>query len=119
MKSLLLIGLLFSLPVFAAEKTISLPVKKMEALKIKQGTAIEIDTYDVSTDTFEVVIVNELGVGPNVVSTEDLVHSIGTGVSIEEFRKNKKDYQGSEFTTKSSLPLLSIEQIAARKNKRK
>lgn len=104
MKSLIILSLLFSFNAFAAA------VVDTSEPPIAKGTDIEVDRYDVETDTFEIVIVKEPGVGPNFAASEDLFKATG----LTEVKK-KKDLVGSVHKLKDSLKLLSEDEAVARK----
>ncbi|XGC80160.1 hypothetical protein ACES2L_12590 [Bdellovibrio bacteriovorus] len=128
MKSILILSLLVSLNAFADEAKV--PAKEAAAVKpaakvdpkviaeleaeppIIKGTDIEIDSYDSATDTFEVVIVKEPGVGPNVASSEDLIKA--TGITIGNGKK-KADFVGTSHLLKEDLKMLAEDEVKARK----
>ncbi len=82
---------------------------------LNKGTQIEIYRYDKSSDAFEVSIVKEPGVGPNVATPEALYKVIQTDVDFATFLKKKSEYVGAEFTLKEKLPLLNAAALAQRK----
>ncbi|KHD90043.1 MAG: hypothetical protein OM95_00545 [Bdellovibrio sp. ArHS] len=90
---------------------------ELEALKIMKGTEIEISHYDDDTDTFEVTIIKEPGVGPNVTTPEELYRATEMNVDFATFSAKKRDYIGSEFPLKEDLILIGPEQIQKRAKK--
>ncbi|UOF01143.1 hypothetical protein [Bdellovibrio reynosensis] len=119
MKALLILTLFFSMSAFAAENEKSVVAEKPKAAVVEaeteppiiKGTDIEVDSYDAPTDTFEVVIVKEPGVGPNIATSDDLFKATG----IDPENKKNKDLVGSTFKLKEELKLLTEEEAAARK----
>jgi|GEM_PF-1786655 len=92
---------------------------EMEALKIDKGANIEISYYDPESDTFELVITTEPGVGPNIATPEELHRATGMNVDFATFSSKKKDYVGSEFQLKEDLVLISEEQVDQRAKERR
>lgn len=96
-----ILGLIFVFSVQAKN------IKQLEAegLVIREGTVLEVQSFDSKSKTFELMIVKEPGVGPNVATAKNLVNS--TGVTFDKL----KDQIGSEITLKKKLILLSNEEI--------
>ncbi|KYG67605.1 hypothetical protein AZI85_17140 [Bdellovibrio bacteriovorus] len=90
---------------------------ELEALKIMKGAEIEISHYDDDTNTFEVTIIKEPGVGPNVTTPEELYRATEMNVDFATFSSKKRDYIGSEFQLKEDLILIGPEQIMKRSRK--
>lgn len=126
MRFLIILTMMVSLNSFAAEKKSAKPEPKREptmeelaALSIRKDAQIEVSYYDKESDTFEIVIVKEPGVGPNVTTPEHLYKAAGIGVAMEAFQEKKADYVGAEFQLKEDLTLLDDEQIEKRREKNK
>ncbi|MEK2645861.1 hypothetical protein [Bdellovibrio sp. BCCA] len=126
MRFLIILTMMLSLNSFAAEKKSAKPEPKREptaeelaALSIRKDTQIEVSYYDKDSDTFEVVIVKEPGVGPNVATPEALHKAAGINADIETFQNKKADYVGAEFQLKEDLSLLDDEQIEKRREHNK
>lgn len=100
MKSLIIIllSVLMSLSVHA--KPIDMAQLEAAGLIIKQGTAIEIQSYDAKSKTYELAILKEPGVGPNITTGANL--SKATGIPEGEL----KERHGSEIILKKPLILV-------------
>jgi hypothetical protein len=72
---------------------------------IKPGTEISL-RYQKESDTYEVTITHELGVGPNVATPEDLKEAISMEGSVTEFKKKMSHDPDAIFVLKNKLPLL-------------
>ncbi|WII70575.1 hypothetical protein QJS83_08905 [Bdellovibrio sp. 22V] len=117
MKFAIILSVLLSVNAFAAEKAADKKQAVDESLSIAKDTKIDVDFYDESSDTFEIVIIKEPGVGPNVVTPEALHKAAGINLDLKTFKTKKRDYVGAEFTLIEKLPLLREEEVAKRRDK--
>lgn len=85
---------------------------------IKKGTEITIFQYNPKSDTFEITMVNEEAVGPNVVTPEGLQSAIGVSGSLADFRKRLHRNVGANYVLKKNLPLLWGREIYKRQQRR-
>lgn len=108
MKMLIIFMMLFSLNTMAEEKKDLAKAPSQQellALSIKKGTLVEVLAYTKSDDTFELSIVNEPGVGPNIARAKDLVKV----VKLENKKLKKSEFVGMEFVLQDSLTLIDSE----------
>ena len=55
---------------------------------IMKGAKVSIDSYNPKTGLFKLIVVDEPGVGPNLVKARDLYNAIGTEESFPEFMRH-------------------------------
>ena len=88
------------------------------ATKITKGAEIEIDSYDVDSDTYEVIVKKESEVGPNVTTLEYLQKATDGQAMPKGNSKKKSDLVGAEFTIKNDLKLLREKEVLQRAKKK-
>lgn len=91
--------------IFLGVQAKTLKQLEAEGLVIKEGTVVEVQAFDSKNKTFELMIVKEPGVGPNIATTKSLSRATGTD------EKKLKEHVGSELTLKKKLILLSNDEI--------
>jgi hypothetical protein len=136
MKQLTLMALLLTLPLLTfalppapAKAQIKAPSKppaknvartpsKMKRVEVFVGTKILIESYDESSDTFTMVLLQTPGIGPNVATPEHIREGIGLTIDTATFRRKRDDYVGSEFVVTKALPLLFNSEVQQRRQAR-
>jgi hypothetical protein len=89
----------------------------VERVIMKAGTEITVDHYSSDSDSFEITINKERGVGPNVATSEALQKAIGTEGAAKDFQRRLIHDVGSIYVLKKELPLLFEKEIKERKKK--
>ena len=82
---------------------------------ITKGTSITVESYQPSTRTFHVTIVNRPAIGPNIAAKEDLYKALGfTKQQIKAANKAPLSIKGIVYSLKRNLPLQNLKQIIKR-----
>jgi len=80
---------------------------------IRAHTMIRVKMYDAKSATYEVTIVEEPYVGPNIAVIDDLCHAVHS-LNLGKLTSDPRSIIGQEFSTDSSLLLLSEDGVKAR-----
>jgi virulence-associated protein VapD len=82
---------------------------------IKAGTGIEVIKFDPELKLYEVLMVNQTGVGPNYADVKDLMKALGFNKSqVDRYKKSPRDLFGVQFNLQTALELQNFSQIVAR-----
>ncbi len=73
---------------------------------ISKGTEISIYRYLPLSDTYEITMVKEEAVGPNVVTPEALRTALGVTEPLKDFKKRLARDTGTQYVLKKRVPLL-------------
>jgi hypothetical protein len=80
---------------------------------IRAHTMIYVKQYDAKSSTYDVDIVDEPYVGPNIASTDDLCSAIHS-LNLSKIKSDPRSIVGQEFSTDRELLLLSEDGVKAR-----
>lgn len=85
---------------------------------IRAGTEISIYRYLSRSDTYEITMVKEEAVGPNVVTPEALRAALGVTEPLKDFKRRLGRDTGTNYVLKKKVPLLWGREIFRRQKRR-